>query len=95
MKQNPWLGLASYDEQAVAQGYKFCGRERAINELYSIVDNNLLTTKTLSVEDWRPGEKQRFAFFTVQGTRKMQLMFANWMFPGGETSDAQMEAAAE
>ena len=44
MKQNPWLGLASYDEQAVAQGYKFCGRERAINELYSIVDNNLLTT---------------------------------------------------
>ena len=58
-------------------------------------DNNLLTTKTLSVEDWRPGEKQRFAFFTVQGTRKMQLMFANWMFPGGETSDAQMEEAAE
>lgn len=44
MKQNPWLGLATYDEQAVAQGYKFCGRERAIKELYSIIDNNLLTT---------------------------------------------------
>ena len=44
MIQNPWLGLATYDEQAVAQGYKFCGRERAINELYSIIDNNLLTT---------------------------------------------------
>ena len=44
MIQNPWLGLATYDEQAVAQGYKFCGRECAINELYSIIDNNLLTT---------------------------------------------------
>ena len=44
MKQNPWLGLASYDEQAVAQGYKFCGRERAIKELYSIIDNNIFTT---------------------------------------------------
>ncbi|MBE6311479.1 MAG: hypothetical protein E7080_10590 [Bacteroidales bacterium] len=44
MKQNPWLGLATYDETLISKGYKFCGRERAINELYSIIDNNIITT---------------------------------------------------
>lgn len=43
MKQNPWLGLSSYDEEAISKGYKFCGREQAVNELYSIIDNNICT----------------------------------------------------
>ena len=42
--RNPWLGLATYDEQSIREGYKFCGRERATKELYSIVDNNICTT---------------------------------------------------
>ena len=44
MKNNPWLGLATYDEEAIRQGYQFCGRERATKELYSIIDNNIITT---------------------------------------------------
>lgn len=44
INRNPWLGLATYDEQTIREGYKFCGRERATKELYSIVDNNICTT---------------------------------------------------
>ncbi len=44
MKNNPWLGLATYDEESIRQGYKFCGRERATKELYSVVENNIITT---------------------------------------------------
>lgn len=45
-KGNPWIGLASYEENiggSVSQ-YKFCGRDRAIDEMYSYVENNILTT---------------------------------------------------
>ena len=35
MRNNPWLGLATYDEESIKQGYKFCGRERATKEFYS------------------------------------------------------------
>lgn len=38
------MGLASYDEASVEAGYKFCGRQRATLELFSKVDNNVLTT---------------------------------------------------
>ena len=41
---NPWLGLASYDEEKIKEGYKFCGRTVATQELFSIVDNNVLVT---------------------------------------------------
>ena len=34
---NPWPGLGSYDETG---RYKFCGRSRATNELYSLISNN-------------------------------------------------------
>ena len=44
MKTNPWIGLASYDEEKIAEGYVFCGRSAATQELYSHVDNNLLVT---------------------------------------------------
>ncbi|MBQ3122199.1 MAG: hypothetical protein IJC08_06320, partial [Bacteroidaceae bacterium] len=44
MRNNPWLGLATYDEESIKQGYKFCGRERATKELYSVVENNIITT---------------------------------------------------
>ncbi len=44
MKTNPWIGLASYDEEKIAEGYAFCGRSTATQELYSHVDNNLLVT---------------------------------------------------
>ena len=44
MKTNPWLGLSSYDEEKIGAGYKFCGRSLATNELFSLVDNNILVT---------------------------------------------------
>ena len=44
MKKNPWIGLSSYDEKKLAEGYKFCGRSKAIMELYSLVDNNVFIT---------------------------------------------------
>ena len=34
---NPWPGLGSYDDTG---RYKFCGRGRATNELYSLISNN-------------------------------------------------------
>ena len=44
MKRNPWIGLASYDEKKIADGYAFCGRSTATHELFSLVDNNLFVT---------------------------------------------------
>ena len=44
MKRNPWIGLASYDEKKIADGYAFCGRSTATHELFSQVDNNLFVT---------------------------------------------------
>ena len=38
--RNPWLGLASYNDEAIENGYIFCGRSVATLELYSLVDNN-------------------------------------------------------
>ena len=38
---NPWPGLGSYDDTG---RYKFCGRGRATNELYSLIsDNNVIS----------------------------------------------------
>lgn len=44
--RNPWLGLASYEEEMLTglSPYQFCGRDREIDEVYSYVDNNILTT---------------------------------------------------
>ena len=61
-------------------------------------EGGYLATKTLTADNWEPGEKRSLSFYTVKNTYQMQMMFANWMFPGGETSDAQMggdEAAEE
>ncbi len=44
MKTNPWLGLSSYDEEKIKEGYKFCGRSAATTELFSLVDNNVFVT---------------------------------------------------
>lgn len=41
--KNPWRGLASYTEEG-SNDYQFCGRENAINELYTLTDNNLFVT---------------------------------------------------
>lgn len=43
-RKNPWIGLASYDENSINSGYKFCGRQAAILEVFSKVDNNVFTT---------------------------------------------------
>ena len=53
-------------------------------------DGGYLATKTLTADNWEPGEKRSLSFYTVKNTYQMQMMFATWMFPGGETSDAQM-----
>ena len=42
--KNPWIGLASYDENSINSGYKFCGRQAAILEVFSKVENNVFTT---------------------------------------------------
>ena len=42
--RNPWLGLASYNDEAIENGYIFCGRSVATLELYSLVDNNIFVT---------------------------------------------------
>jgi len=55
-------------------------------------DGGYLATKTLTADNWEPGEKRSLSFYTVKNTYQMQMMFANWMFPGGKTSDAQMES---
>lgn len=45
MKNNPWLGLLSYEDPAkTTEDYVFCGRDAAINSLFAMVDNNLLVT---------------------------------------------------
>ncbi|MBQ8694486.1 MAG: PD40 domain-containing protein [Bacteroidaceae bacterium] len=44
MKKNPWLGLLSYDEEKIGEGYKFCGRSLATQELFSLIDNNIFVT---------------------------------------------------
>ena len=45
MKNNPWLGLLSYEDPAKSSAdYVFCGRDAAINSLFAMVDNNLLVT---------------------------------------------------
>ena len=45
MKNNPWLGLLSYEDPAkTTEDYAFCGRDAAINSLFAMVDNNLLVT---------------------------------------------------
>ena len=49
-----------------------------------------LGTETLSLTDWEPDEKHTFSFIAVPDAYKIQLTFANWMFPNGETADAQM-----
>ncbi len=42
---NPWIGLSSYNESMVTENnYMFCGRTNAVQELFSLVDNNLLIT---------------------------------------------------
>lgn len=43
-RNNPWIGLASYDEKIISEGYAFCGRSTATQELFSHVDNNLFVT---------------------------------------------------
>lgn len=40
--RNPWVGLASYQEPLPGQGtYLFCGRDQAIKEVVSLIDDNL------------------------------------------------------
>lgn len=44
---NPWLGLSSYEESMVSgenARYKFCGRSKAINEIFYKIENNTITT---------------------------------------------------
>lgn len=41
LSSNPWPGLGSYDDTG---RYKFCGRSKATNELYSLIaDNNVIS----------------------------------------------------
>ena len=44
MNRNPWIGLTSYNEDIISNGYMFCGRTAATMELYSLVDNNIFVT---------------------------------------------------
>ena len=41
ISSNPWPGLGAYDETG---RYKFCGRGRATNELYSLISNNAVVS---------------------------------------------------
>lgn len=44
--RNPWLGLATYEEESVcgSSPYIFCGRDKDIDGVYSYVENNILIT---------------------------------------------------
>lgn len=61
-----------------------------VNQLDS--SNNLIASETLSLNDWEPGEQHKFSFLAEPGAHKIQLTFANWMFPDGQTADAQTTA---
>ncbi|MCH5228440.1 MAG: hypothetical protein J1F12_00410 [Muribaculaceae bacterium] len=41
---NPWLGLASYTEEALKNNYHFYGRSKAIERLVRLIENNLVVT---------------------------------------------------
>lgn len=43
-RSNPWIGWHQYTEEALSQGVRFVGRSKESAELYSIIENNLLTT---------------------------------------------------
>ncbi len=41
--RNPWLGLETYTEEKIKEGYKFCGRDDETNELITLIECNLST----------------------------------------------------
>lgn len=41
--RNPWLGLETYTEKKIKEGYKFCGRNDEIDEMVTLVECNLTT----------------------------------------------------
>jgi len=46
-------------------------------------NGEVISSKTLTVEDWRPGEKEYFNFVADKGVVQLKVNNAGWMFPDG------------